>query len=126
MTCPGPRADMIRDAARTEAIETTAEPTKTAGSAVTGKFERNKASRAALPPVWNAIIAPADKTAASNEESVSVRLDIGLERALSSLRLRRRPGSLRHVRSPPFLGPFRCPVVADAILQQRLDDFTRT
>ena len=28
---------------------------------MTGKFERNKASRAALPPVWNAIIAPAQK-----------------------------------------------------------------
>jgi hypothetical protein len=125
MTRPGPSADMIRDATSTEAIDTTAEPTKTAGSAVTGNVERNKASRAALPPVWKAIIAPADKTAASNAESASVRrdirLDIGLEWAL-----RRRPGFFRHVGLPPFLGPFRRPGVRYAILRQRPDDFTRT
>src|SRR5262245_28572298 len=71
-------------------------------------------------------MAPADNTAASSEESVSLRLDIGLERVPDNLALRRRSGSFGHMCAPPFFGPIRRPVEGDPVPGQRLNNFTRT
>ena len=50
MTALGPFAEIKRVTASTAKVETAADAASMLGSAVTGKLERNRASRVAFPP----------------------------------------------------------------------------
>src|SRR5688572_3020300 len=89
-TTPGPLRVTRYETVTTPASETAADRTSMPGSAVTGKLPRKSASRVAFALTWNAIIAPAERTAAAASLSVSVRPRICFDHGLGEFNRRTR------------------------------------